>query len=38
LKAESEGAKIFRLQLSKAVAQVLKHSFGLLGIEMPERM
>jgi arginyl-tRNA synthetase len=38
LKAETEGAKIFRLQLSKAVAQVLKHSFELLGIEMPERM
>ncbi len=38
LRAESEAAKAFRLQLSKAVANVLKTGMGLLGIEMPERM
>jgi arginyl-tRNA synthetase len=38
LRAESEEAKAFRLQLSKAVANVLKTGMGLLGIEMPERM
>ena len=38
LRAESEEAKAFRLQLSKAIANVLKTGMGLLGIEMPERM
>jgi arginyl-tRNA synthetase len=38
LSAETEAAKAFRLQLSQAVAHVLKHSMDLLGIEMPERM
>jgi arginyl-tRNA synthetase len=30
--------KDFRIQLSKAVAEVIKSAFGLLGIEVPERM
>ncbi len=38
LKAETEEAKRFRLQLCEAVANVLKTGMGLLGIEMPERM
>jgi arginyl-tRNA synthetase len=38
LKADTEAAKVFRLQLSKAAGQVLKSGMGLLGIEMPGRM
>ena len=38
LSAETEDAKIFRLKLSKSVAQILKTGMHLLGIEMPERM
>lgn len=38
LKAESEEAKAFRLELCRAVANVLKTGMELLGIEMPERM
>ena len=38
LKAESEAAKAFRLQLSKAVAGTLKSGMDLLGIGMPDRM
>lgn len=30
--------KVFRVQLSDQVAQVIKNGFGLLGIEVPERM
>lgn len=30
--------KVFRVQLSALVAQVVKSGFGLLGIEVPERM
>jgi len=30
--------KIFRVQLSQKVAEVIKVAFGLLGIEVPERM
>jgi len=30
--------KIFRVQLSEKVAQTIKNAFGLLGIEVPERM
>jgi arginyl-tRNA synthetase len=30
--------KIFRVQLSKKVGQVIQSTFGLLGIEVPERM
>lgn len=36
--AETPEARAFRLTLSRAVAQVLKSSMGLLGVEMPERM
>ncbi len=38
LRAESEGAKHFRLQLITLIASVLKSAMELLGIEMPERM
>ncbi|MBI1225071.1 MAG: arginine--tRNA ligase [Bacteroidetes bacterium] len=38
LKAETEEAKLLRLELCGAVANVLKTGMGLLGIEMPERM
>lgn len=30
--------KVFRVQLSKSVSQVIKNAFGLLGISVPERM
>jgi arginyl-tRNA synthetase len=30
--------KTFRVQLSKKVAETIKKSFKLLGIEVPERM
>lgn len=36
--APTPEARAFRLQLSKAVGQVLKSAMDLLGIEMPERM
>jgi len=35
---ENKNNKIFRVQLSKKVAEVIKSSFQLLGIEVPERM
>ncbi len=38
LTANQPGAIVFRSNLSRAVAQVLKHGMSLLGIEMPERM
>ncbi len=38
LSAETEQAKLFRLQLSKAVGETLKSGMHLLGIEMPDRM
>jgi len=38
LNADSDAAKAFRLQLSQAVANVLRKGMDLLGIEMPERM
>jgi arginyl-tRNA synthetase len=38
LKAETEAAKAFRLQLSQVLANVLKFSMNMLGIEMPDRM
>jgi len=38
LGAETPEAKSFRLNLSKVVAEKLKSSLNLLGIEMPERM
>lgn len=38
LGADSQNEKVFRVQLSKAVATTIKNAFGLLGIEVPERM
>ncbi|UKM65091.1 arginine--tRNA ligase [Flavobacteriaceae bacterium GSB9] len=38
LGADSEIEKIFRVQLSKTVANTIKNAFGLLGIQVPERM
>ncbi len=38
LKAETEEARAFRLELCQAIANVLKTGMDLLGIEMPERM
>jgi len=38
LKAETDEAKLFRLNLSSQVAKQLKHAFEILGIEMPEKM
>jgi arginyl-tRNA synthetase len=36
--AESPSAKAFRLELSRAVGQVLRSGMALLGVEMPNRM
>jgi len=38
LAANSIEEKIFRIQLSQKVGKVIQSAFGLLGIEMPERM
>ena len=38
LNAEEKEQKIFRLALTKATAQILKNSLGLLGIGAPKRM
>lgn len=38
LRAESEAAKAFRLQLSTGIARVLRNGMDLLGIDMPDRM
>lgn len=38
LGTENEVEKKFRVQLSKMVGEVIKSSFALLGIEVPERM
>jgi len=38
LKEENENLKVFRLELSRTVAGVIKRAFSLLGIEVPERM
>ena len=38
LREEDEAKKMFRLVLSKNVAQIVKNGMSLLGIEMPERM
>lgn len=35
---ENSDKKIFRVQLSKKVADVIKSAFGLLGIQVPNRM
>jgi len=38
LGADTEGKKQFRVQLSETVANIIKNAFGLLGIDVPERM
>ena len=38
LNAETSMEKIFRAQLAKETAKIIKSAFGLLGIEVPERM
>jgi arginyl-tRNA synthetase len=38
LKSEDEETKIFRLILTKSVAQIIKNSLSLLGIQTPEKM
>ena len=38
LGADNEAEKMFRVQLSNVVAKTIKNSFGLLGIQVPERM
>jgi len=38
LGADNEAEKIFRVQLSKSVSNTIKNAFGLLGIDVPERM
>ena len=38
LGTDNNEEKSFRIQLSKAVSDVIKTAFGLLGIEVPERM
>jgi arginyl-tRNA synthetase len=35
---ENHSKKVFRVQLSHSVATTIKNAFGLLGIEVPERM
>lgn len=35
---EDADTKVFRVQLSKKVGETIKAAFGLLGIDMPERM
>jgi arginyl-tRNA synthetase len=38
LGSENQEEKVFRVQLSKKVGDIIKAAFGLLGIEVPERM
>lgn len=38
LGADTNTEKVFRVQLAKSVANVIKNAFGLLGIHVPERM
>ncbi|MCB4806638.1 arginine--tRNA ligase [Tamlana sp. 62-3] len=38
LGADNEQEKVFRVQLSQVVANTIKNAFGLLGINVPERM
>src|SRR5690606_12021166 len=35
---DEEAAKAFRVRLSKAVGELIKNAFGLLGIQVPDRM
>lgn len=36
--ADTQEEKVFRVQLSKVVGDVIKSAFGLLGVRVPERM
>lgn len=38
LGAENQNEKVFRTRLSKKVGDIIKQSFGLLGIDVPDRM
>jgi arginyl-tRNA synthetase len=38
LGADNEDEKVFRVQLAQSVAHIIKNAFGLLGIEVPQRM
>jgi arginyl-tRNA synthetase len=38
LGADNHNEKVFRVQLAQSVANTIKNAFGLLGIEVPERM
>ena len=38
LGADTNNEKVFRVQLSQMVANTIKNAFGLLGIQVPERM
>ncbi|MFL0352194.1 arginine--tRNA ligase [Xanthomarina sp. GH4-25] len=38
LGADTENEKLLRIQLSQVVANIIKNAFGLLGIQVPERM
>ncbi|KJD35378.1 arginyl-tRNA synthetase [Tamlana sedimentorum] len=38
LGADSDTEKVFRVQLSQVVSNTIKNAFGLLGINVPERM
>lgn len=38
LATDNQAEKIFRVKLSKAVSQIIKSAFALLGIKVPERM
>jgi arginyl-tRNA synthetase len=38
LGTSEEAEKNFRVQLSKSVGDTIKSAFGLLGIQVPERM
>jgi arginyl-tRNA synthetase len=35
---ENHDKKVFRVQLSNKVAEIIKSAFNLLGIDVPERM
>ena len=35
---QDQNKKIFRVQLAKKVGEVIKSAFGLLGIQVPDRM
>jgi arginyl-tRNA synthetase len=38
LGADNQNEKVFRVQLAQSIANTIKNAFGLLGIEVPERM